>query len=1232
LALIISEEPSTPEPVSLPPNKMVQTNPVTGEQRVIDIVPNIPEATIPTPEVAPPIGQQESAQPTTAEPLISDIKEPPVLAPKYVTINELEPEQRNTYDKILAYNQGDIYKAAPMFNEYNQLQTQLASPPTTTKPLDIGYTPGGHTVIEGELEPYTNATTGEIKVTQYLADKGINSETITNVRNSGISEDGITTAVNYVSAREIIGDRTPEAYLLEHPEDTRTLLQLGFSQTKVDEIKQRNQDRAPDYIVFVDNQMREQGYSLEQYNKVNGALAQLLQSRPKQSAYDDAVKTLKFEELSASHDAAIKAYKDKYGSGNVALSVAGEVGKYAIPDAVALSPAVKWGDLSVVSHIESGVATVLLLAPALGGVGAAGKAATTAGKVIGGVSYGAQAVATGASIGITAYQWDELSTTDKWMAVGGNLLLVGVLAAPKVLQVVNNAKSATASSESLATGLVATGEKESMAVVVTKLKAAELKLQNAKAAYIDEINKPSINQPIVDVIKQEINDAAIEVKYYKSTKNDLGIVDMSNSVVVKMDKPQYITILEKESEAQLSNIKMLAPDNAKLITLQQEASKSAISYADKLAEIKKAVDSSTNELALLRKIAKTADENSLVAINNRIKILEELIDGTKSQSKIYKEIQDLTNTASKIKEEQALLSINNKINALKEQTTEVLRANQIKRQAEFNKELKNTIFSDIDKTNIGKAGFDSPGLGGLDNPENIVKAIEKSVKDIDTTRRSADVIKKELDTAIKRYNKLSDSGGVIEIELAQDDIKALIAELKVAQEGGLADVMGRLSTAQRSRDNIFDSWFRETTKAIPDKDIISKLSVRLAEHDELIKNYQELATNISKKLETIAEPPSVKFDYSTGNVKVAAPPSGTSGRVLTADELARGLTAEQAGKLGIFGNASISAVAVPLIIQNPQTNAPFYEPIVNPNIVTPIISTPEITQPNTPSIPSIEEPSPVSPNKITPEVVTPDIITMPSVETPVVVEPDVFTNPKPQPVEEPIPTSTPEPIPPPDIIPTPVPPPIVIPIPVPPPVPEPQPAPQPKPIPPEPPKPPPQTGVIEVVKPPSDEKKKTRAEYEQEFQGAVGWKQGVGWWMLKAPYKSRDDAHFFYGSEPPAGMEGVEGGVKSAYRSIQARGGDVPEDIFIDLGIQDIHIRKPDATPGGEGTIEYTENYEKAFVGHRATDKKRKSFTQEETVAIAHKTTDLPAKQAYNEDMTRYYLGRPIDDGVIGNV
>jgi hypothetical protein len=144
--------------------------------------------------------------------------------------------------------------------------------------------------------------------------------------------------------------------------------------------------------------------------------------------------------------------------------------------------------------------------------------------------------------------------------------------------------------------------------------------------------------------------------------------------------------------------------------------------------------------------------------------------------------------------------------------------------------------------------------------------------------------------------------------------------------------------------------------------------------------------------------------------------------------------------------------------------------------------------------------------------------------------------------------------------------------------------------------------------------------------------------MLKAPYKSREnDAHFFYGAEPPAGMEGVQGGAKSAYASIQAKGGDVPEDMFIDLGIQDIHIHKPDSTPGGEGTIEYTENYEKAFVGHRATDKKKvkaqaQTFTEVEQVAPVRKAIEQKTPQAYNEDMTRYYLGRPLDDGVIGSV
>jgi hypothetical protein len=327
-----------------------------------------------------------------------------------------------------------------------------------------------------------------------------------------------------------------------------------------------------------------------------------------------------------------------------------------------------------------------------------------------------------------------------------------------------------------------------------------------------------------------------------------------------------------------------------------------------------------------------------------------------------------------------------------------------------------------------------------------------------------------------------------------------------------------------------------------------------------------------------------------------------------------------------------------------------------PEITMPVVETPSvITAPDEIGTPKTVTETPLV---TAPSVTTPDVITMPAIVTPTVITPEVepykpyvieptpepaptpTPSPYPQPPPEPMPS--PEPTPTPIVIPTPTPTPIPVPTPTPEPLPQPKPSPEPTPIPsptpmPQPtptptPEPIPGRGTTRIPMPRNDGEKKTRAEYEQDFQGAVGWKQGVGWWMLKAPYKSRDDAHFFYGSEPPAGMEGVEGGVKSAYRSIQARGGDVPEDIFIDLGIQDIHIRKPDATPGGEGTIEYTENYEKAFVGHRATDKKRKSFTQEETVAVAHKTTELPAKQAYNEDMTRYYLGRPIDDGVIGNV
>jgi len=103
-------------------------------------------------------------------------------------------------------------------------------------------------------------------------------------------------------------------------------------------------------------------------------------------------------------------------------------------------------------------------------------------------------------------------------------------------------------------------------------------------------------------------------------------------------------------------------------------------------------------------------------------------------------------------------------------------------------------------------------------------------------------------------------------------------------------------------------------------------------------------------------------------------------------------------------------------------------------------------------------------------------------------------------------------------------------------------------------------------------------EKRQEFAGAITWKQGFGWWSVKAPYKNRSDVAFFY-KDPPPNAKIVKGGAKSALRSIQTVTGIPPKKLTIDLGIMDIIIRKPGSKPGKPGAIEFKRDPEQKATG-----------------------------------------------------
>jgi len=90
------------------------------------------------------------------------------------------------------------------------------------------------------------------------------------------------------------------------------------------------------------------------------------------------------------------------------------------------------------------------------------------------------------------------------------------------------------------------------------------------------------------------------------------------------------------------------------------------------------------------------------------------------------------------------------------------------------------------------------------------------------------------------------------------------------------------------------------------------------------------------------------------------------------------------------------------------------------------------------------------------------------------------------------------------------------------------------------------------------------------FRGGTAWKQGIVYWVGKPPYKTIDDWHAFHKKNLPPEVRIVSGGPKSAYRSIQAMGYEVPENLTLKLGFQKITIRSPSTEPGKEGAIEYS--------------------------------------------------------------
>lgn len=102
------------------------------------------------------------------------------------------------------------------------------------------------------------------------------------------------------------------------------------------------------------------------------------------------------------------------------------------------------------------------------------------------------------------------------------------------------------------------------------------------------------------------------------------------------------------------------------------------------------------------------------------------------------------------------------------------------------------------------------------------------------------------------------------------------------------------------------------------------------------------------------------------------------------------------------------------------------------------------------------------------------------------------------------------------------------------------------------PKPPlfPKPPVVPPVHIPEREAKEKRRKIE--LKGAICWRQGFIWKTIYPPYGKDDIMHT---TEPPPGVKVVKG-IRSAYKTITKLGVHVPREIYVDMGIMDVVIKK----------------------------------------------------------------------------
>lgn len=92
---------------------------------------------------------------------------------------------------------------------------------------------------------------------------------------------------------------------------------------------------------------------------------------------------------------------------------------------------------------------------------------------------------------------------------------------------------------------------------------------------------------------------------------------------------------------------------------------------------------------------------------------------------------------------------------------------------------------------------------------------------------------------------------------------------------------------------------------------------------------------------------------------------------------------------------------------------------------------------------------------------------------------------------------------------------------------------------------------------------------EKDLRSAVGWKQGAFYWAVREPF-GLEDWKAFEAHNVPEGLK-ISKDQKTAFATIQLyKGKRAPVSITRDLGIVNVHIKRPGRQPGRAGAIRFT--------------------------------------------------------------